>query len=220
MCDNCCSACVCESRNPVEMSDLEMMRDIFGKQWELNEFTLTKKGWNYRSIVEKQDLYWIENYRKALEAELGELIDEHWDQGEDIATQNGKVEIVDIVHFLVSLSHLTGVGSTDAVDNFNGPWGDDTDFDCLIKHMSSGLFTLLRVTPYKWWSAGQHFDVYSANKAVEYMWRVLGQLAILAGMDMEDIYRIYIQKNEVNFKRQINGYDATKKTEDDNLAIR
>ncbi|MGA2225214.1 MAG: dUTP diphosphatase, partial [Syntrophobacteraceae bacterium] len=82
----------------------EGMREIFSLQWELNIRTLANSGKDFEATMNdpEQKPAWIENYRKALSAELAELIREVADHG--IGTQNGKVEIVDIIHFLVSLS--------------------------------------------------------------------------------------------------------------------
>ena len=91
----------------------EGMREIFSLQWELNIRTLANAGKDFEATMNdpEQRLVWIENYRKALSAELAELIREVRDHG--IGTQNGKVEIVDMLHFLVSLSQIVGVGPED-----------------------------------------------------------------------------------------------------------
>ncbi|MGP8089095.1 MAG: dUTPase, partial [Syntrophobacteraceae bacterium] len=79
----------------------EGMREIFSLQMELNIRTLANAGKDFESTMNdpEQRPIWIENYRKALSAELAELIREVRDHG--LGTQNGKVEIVDMLHFLV-----------------------------------------------------------------------------------------------------------------------
>jgi dimeric dUTPase (all-alpha-NTP-PPase superfamily) len=44
-------------------------------------------------------------------------------------------------------------------------------------------------------------------------------LAMVAGMDADKVYDIYVKKNEVNIKRQENDYSKASKTEDDNKNI-
>ena len=96
------------------MLEQEGMQEIFRLQWELNIQTLANAGKDFESTIHdpEQRLIWIENYRKALSAELAELIREVRDYG--IGTRNGKVEIVDMLHFLVSLSQIVGVEPEDA----------------------------------------------------------------------------------------------------------
>ena len=91
----------------------EGMREIFSLQWELNIRTLANAGKDFVSTMNdpEQMVVWIENYRKALSAELAELVREVRDHG--LGTRNGKVEIVDMLHFLVSLSQIVGVEPED-----------------------------------------------------------------------------------------------------------
>ncbi|NTW36883.1 MAG: hypothetical protein HGB17_12280, partial [Syntrophobacteraceae bacterium] len=82
------------------------MQEIFDLQRRLNVYTLKNIGLDFEEIFSdsEQKPVWIENYRKALSAELAELVREVEENG--FETHNGKVEIVDMLHFLVSLSHL------------------------------------------------------------------------------------------------------------------
>ena len=45
-------------------------------------------------------------------------------------------------------------------------------------------------------------------------------LAQCAGMDAEDVFRLYMQKLDVNHARQDAGYSMANKTENDNLHIK
>src|SRR5512146_124618 len=85
------------------------MRDIFKMQWALNIHTLARIGKDFEQTIAdpEQKPVWIENYRKALSAELAELIREVDEHG--LGTGNGKIEIVDVMHFLVSLSQIVDV---------------------------------------------------------------------------------------------------------------
>ena len=85
------------------------MHEIFKRQWQLNIHTLANIGKDFEKTIAdpEQKVIWIENYRKALSAELAELIREVEEYG--IGTRNGRIEIIDIMHFLVSLSHIVDV---------------------------------------------------------------------------------------------------------------
>ena len=70
----------------------EGMREIFSLQWELNIRTLANAGKDFESTMNdpEQRLIWIENYRKALSAELAELIREVRDHGHRDSERQGR----------------------------------------------------------------------------------------------------------------------------------
>jgi dimeric dUTPase (all-alpha-NTP-PPase superfamily) len=67
---------------------------------------------------------WILNYSRALGQELSELIDsvpwKWWAQYQNFDEQNAKVEIIDMLHFLVSLAQVMGMGAQDVFDLYKG----------------------------------------------------------------------------------------------------
>ncbi len=72
---------------------------------------------------------------------------------------------------------------------------------------------------WKWWSKD---TLNMQNIRVEiidqlHFWL---SLAMTAGLDSNNIYQIYMQKNQVNFQRQEKEYSKATKTEDDNQAIK
>jgi dimeric dUTPase (all-alpha-NTP-PPase superfamily) len=225
----------------VERSTVE---EIFELQRQLNTFTLEKIGMNYEhTICHPEDkLVWIENYRKALSAELAELIREVEEHG--IGTQNGKVEIVDMLHFLVSLSHIvllqpseidfvfrfSSFGRTDQfisredgfVDSQTTALDELTNTDrfvsCVMRTFLA-LDDLQNSLKWKWWAKGGGFKPDKAKQAVLELWQHFVDICALFGLDFPSLKSTYIAKNRVNFTRQNRHYNEDTKTEDDNRAI-
>lgn len=194
------------------------MREIFDLQWRLNIHTLANIGKDFATTIAdpEQKLVWIENYRKALSAELAELIREVREGG--IGTRNGKIEIIDMLHFLVSLSHIIGI-RPDETPAFDLP-PDGANFDgCAIKAFLA-LDELQNSLKWKWWAKGGGFKPERAREAVVGLWNALAETCSVFGLSFDDMKRIYVEKNRVNFERQNRSYNEDTKTEEDNLSIR
>jgi len=195
----------------------EGMREIFSLQWELNIRTLANSGKDFESTMNdpEQKLIWIENYRKALSAELAELIREVADHG--IGTQNGKVEIVDIIHFLVSLSQIVGVGPVD-LPSF-GAAENGASFDTCAIRTFLATDELQNSLKWKWWAKGGGFKPEMARSAILNLWAALASTCAVFGLGFQELRKIYIAKNRINFERQRQNYNEDTKTEADNLSI-
>ncbi|MDR3554513.1 MAG: dUTP diphosphatase [Syntrophobacteraceae bacterium] len=193
------------------------MREIFSLQWELNVHTLANTGKDFEATMNdpEQKVVWIENYRKALSAELAELIREVRDQG--LSTQNGKVEIVDILHFLVSLSQIVGL-NPEEVPSF-GPGANGDSFDSCAILAFLALDDLQGSLKWKWWAKGGGFKPEKAKRAVGDLWEVLFRICAVFGLDFQELKKIYVAKNRINFERQRKNYNEDTKTEDDNRTI-
>lgn len=72
---------------------------------------------------------------------------------------------------------------------------------------------------WKWWSKDK-IDLQNARVEIIDMLHFLVSLALVADMTAEDVHRIYVQKYEVNLRRQESGYSKATKTEDDNIGIK
>ncbi|MHC1728628.1 MAG: dUTP diphosphatase [Syntrophobacteraceae bacterium] len=194
------------------------MREIFDLQWQLNIHTLANIGKDFEATIQdhEQKLVWIENYRKALSAELAELVREVRDHG--IGTQNGKVEIIDILHFLVSLSHIVDV-QPEAVPSFTSP-ENGVSFDRCVIGAFLGIDELQNSLKWKWWAKGGGFKPEKARSAVLELWNALVCACGVFGMDFGELKGIYIAKNRINFERQRQNYNEDTKTEADNLSIK
>ena len=194
------------------------MQEIFSLQWELNVHTLANAGLDFEKTMSdpEQRVVWIENYRKALSAELAELIREVRDHGP--ATQNGKVEIVDMLHFLVSLSQIIGVKPGE-IPPFSAHVNGDTFEACAILAFL-GIDELQSSLKWKWWAKGGGYKPDRARSAILDLWGVLARTCGVFGLDFEELKKIYVAKNRINFERQRQNYNEDTKTEDDNRSIR
>lgn len=194
------------------------MREIFSLQWELNIRTLANAGKDFESTMNdpEQRLIWIENYRKALSAELAELIREVRDHG--LGTQNGKVEIADMLHFLVSLSQIVGVGP-DEVLSFS-PLENGGSFETCAVQAFLGIDELQNSLKWKWWAKGGGFKPGRARIAILELWNSLANICAVFGLEFSEMKKIYVAKNRVNFERQRQNYNEDTKTEADNLSIK
>jgi dimeric dUTPase (all-alpha-NTP-PPase superfamily) len=195
----------------------EGMREIFSLQWELNVRTLANAGGNFEVTVNDPDqrLVWIENYRKALSAELAELIREVRDHGS--GTMNGKIEIVDMLHFLVSLSQILGVKPEDVpMDQSQNGASFET---CAIRTFL-GIDALQNSLKWKWWAKGGGFKPDQATNSILELWQSLFSLCALFNLDFFELKKIYVAKNKINFERQRLNYNEDTKTEADNLSIK
>jgi dimeric dUTPase (all-alpha-NTP-PPase superfamily) len=195
------------------------MRQIFEMQWRLNEFTLNNScGLDYGKIAnDPQDLSaWIENYRKAFSAELAEFLRDI--QQKDVGSRNGKVEIIDMLHFLVSLSHLVQLDSEEAFAL--RMLKEKSDISDIVLAAFLSLDDLQNSIKWKWWAKGGGFKPGLAKTAVIYLWISLWEMADAFSLSFEDMKDIYLAKNEVNIQRQMSGYSEDTKTELDNISIK
>lgn len=194
-----------------------IMQEIFTLQWQLNVHTLRNIGLDYEKTIKdpEEKLIWIENYRKALSAELAELTREVHQFG--METQNGKVEIVDMLHFLVSLSHIVVLDPSEIPPFDTHASGKSFESSAIRTFLA--LDDLQNSLKWKWWARGGGFKPDKAKEAVMNLWRCFTEFCSLFGLDFHTMKRIYIAKNEVNFKRQEQNYNEDSKTEDDNRMI-
>ena len=114
-----------------------MLEDIFKMQLELNDYVFKKNNLknksgndlNMQSIIvsaEKEEMMvndlpnkWLVNYSKAMKEELYELDDEllwKWWSKDKIDMQNIRVELIDILHFLISAMMCAGLTADKVFD--------------------------------------------------------------------------------------------------------
>jgi dimeric dUTPase (all-alpha-NTP-PPase superfamily) len=108
-----------------------------------------------------------------------------------------------------SLNKRIGVDT----DNMNS---EDEKAEWVLNYcraMSQELAELTDSVPWKWWAKYQKFDLQNARVEVVDLFHFLISLAQVLGMDADDVYNVYLKKNEVNLQRQDSGY--VKKDEDD-----
>lgn len=99
-----------ESSDP-ESSD--QLRELFRMQQALN----ARIGVITEGMSEADQTKWVLNYSRALSQELAELTDsvpwKWWAKYQKFDLQNARVEVVDMLHFLISLSQVLGMSADD-----------------------------------------------------------------------------------------------------------
>ncbi|MCU0586598.1 MAG: dUTPase [Syntrophobacteraceae bacterium] len=193
------------------------MREIFELQRGLNIYTLKRIGLDFEEILSSTELkpIWIENYRKALSAELAELVREVHEHG--FETHNGRVEIVDMLHFLVSLSHLVEIQPTEV--GMDRPPSGGEDFSACVVRCFLALDELQNSLKWKWWAKGGGFKEDRAREAVLHLWSCFQEACAFFRMGFDQLKSIYVAKNRINFQRQDQHYNEDTKTEADNQSL-
>ncbi len=82
--------------------------------------------------------------------------------------------------------------------------------------MNQEISELIDSVPWKWWAKYQKFDEQNIKVEIIDIFHFLISAAQVIGLSAEDVHRIYMQKNKVNFERQERGY---KEKIDDNKEI-
>ena len=95
------------------MPERDMLEEIFEGQKALNK----RIGVDTDALDEKQQVHWLLNYSRALTQETAELVDslpwKWWAKYQQYDRANVQVEIVDLLHFLVSLAQVAGLSARD-----------------------------------------------------------------------------------------------------------
>lgn len=85
--------------------------------FELQEGLNSRCGVVCENFTDEDKVKWILNFSRALQQECSELIDstpwKWWAKYQAFDQQNAKVEIVDMLHFLVSLAQTMGMSADD-----------------------------------------------------------------------------------------------------------
>jgi dimeric dUTPase (all-alpha-NTP-PPase superfamily) len=95
------------------MAERDMLAEIFECQKALNR----RIGVDTDAMGEEQQVHWLLNYSRALTQETAELVDslpwKWWAKYQTYDRANVQVEIVDLLHFLVSLAQVAGLSAQD-----------------------------------------------------------------------------------------------------------
>ena len=76
----------------------------------------------------------------------------------------------------------------------------------LTRALQQETAELIDTTPWKWWKKQQKFDINNAKKELIDIVHFVIALAITLGMDAEELFAEYTEKNKINHDRQDNGY--------------
>jgi dimeric dUTPase (all-alpha-NTP-PPase superfamily) len=95
------------------MTERDMLAEIFECQKVLNK----RIGVDTDAMGEEQQVHWLLNYSRALTQETAELVDslpwKWWAKYQTYDRANVQVEIIDLLHFLVSLAQVAGLSAKD-----------------------------------------------------------------------------------------------------------
>lgn len=82
-------------------------------QQALNE----RIGVNTAGMSDEEKCRWVLNYSRAMSQEIAELTDsvpwKWWAKYQKFDEQNARVEVVDMLHFLISLAQVLGMSADD-----------------------------------------------------------------------------------------------------------
>jgi dimeric dUTPase (all-alpha-NTP-PPase superfamily) len=91
--------------------------DKLDKIFEMQAELTGRIGISYENLTDTDKIRWILNYSRALHQEISELIDsvpwKWWAKYQEFDEQNARVEVIDILHFLVSVAQVLGMTSDD-----------------------------------------------------------------------------------------------------------
>ncbi|MCL2675963.1 MAG: dUTPase [Firmicutes bacterium] len=68
--------------------------------------------------------------------------------------------------------------------------------------MLSEMAELLNEVNFKWWKNHKPVDDNAVKEEIVDIFHFFVSMCLIAGMDASELYEIYLQKNEENFKRQ------------------
>jgi len=95
------------------METQDQWRELFRMQAALNR----RIGVDTSAMDEAEKARWILNYCRAMSQELAELTDsvpwKWWAKYQKFDEQNARVEVVDLLHFLVSMAQVLGMSADD-----------------------------------------------------------------------------------------------------------
>jgi dimeric dUTPase (all-alpha-NTP-PPase superfamily) len=68
--------------------------------------------------------------------------------------------------------------------------------------MESEIEEIRKEVNWKWWKNKKEVNKVSLQEEIIDLWHFLLSMSIKAGLTPEDVYRIYVEKNQENFDRQ------------------
>jgi dimeric dUTPase (all-alpha-NTP-PPase superfamily) len=98
------------------MANQDMLEQIFEMQRQLN----LRIGVDTSNLSEDDRQKWLLNYCRAMSQEIAELTDsvpwKWWARYQKFDRQNARVEIVDLLHFLISAAQVLGLSARDVFE--------------------------------------------------------------------------------------------------------
>jgi dimeric dUTPase (all-alpha-NTP-PPase superfamily) len=98
------------------MTSQDMLEEIFALQAQLNR----RIGVDTSAMADAERPAWLLNYCRAMTQEIAELTDsvpwKWWAKYQAFDAQNARVEVVDLLHFLISAAQVLGLTARDVHD--------------------------------------------------------------------------------------------------------
>ena len=102
------------------MASQDMFKEMFRMQTELNKRIGVGTP---DTMTEEEQHKWILNYCRAMSQEIAELTDsvpwKWWAKYQKFDKQNARVEVVDLMHFLISLAEILGMTAEDVFEYYS-----------------------------------------------------------------------------------------------------
>ncbi|MDR0679779.1 MAG: dUTPase [Puniceicoccales bacterium] len=96
--------------------------DKLDRIFEMQAKLSARLGVNLKNLGEGEKIEWILKYSRALQQEISELIDsvpwKWWAKYQNFDEQNARVEVIDILHFLVSIAQILGMTPEDLFEAY------------------------------------------------------------------------------------------------------
>jgi dimeric dUTPase (all-alpha-NTP-PPase superfamily) len=100
------------------MSNPDKLEGIFRLQEALNR----RIGVDTQNMTDEQRQQWVLNYCRAMTQEVAELTDsvpwKWWAKYQKFDKQNARVEVIDLLHFLISIAQVLGMTPDDFYDAY------------------------------------------------------------------------------------------------------
>jgi len=195
------------------------MQTIYDLQMNLNNRILQEKfGYTVQDMNEEQRKQWVLNFCRATNHEFWELEESVLKEDE----HNTVVEIVDLVHFLVSIGQVLDL-KLDMRFNFYYHDGSKTfwlkNITETIHDCQKYLNDIEECFGWRWWGTKTNDFIKASKIFYNLLWNFSILISYL-GVDEQQLFEVYCQKNKINHERQDNGYNLDTKTEDDNKTIK
>ena len=114
----------------------------------------------------------------------------------------------------VELNRRIGVNTTETPEAEQPQWILN-----YCRAMSQELAELTDSVPWKWWAKYQTYNKQNARVEIVDLFHFLISLAQVAGLTAEDVHRLYLEKNKVNFERQDSGYKVKQQGDDKHIGV-
>ncbi len=109
--------------NPISNSENNLLNpDKLDELFRLQKLLNERIGIKTDNMSDEERIKWVLNYCRAMSQEIAELTDsvpwKWWAKYQKFDKQNAKVEVIDLLHFLISLAQVLGLNSDDLYDGY------------------------------------------------------------------------------------------------------